>query len=188
MQGVLTAAAFVALISLFLRSDMSVLLVATNSHLHFALSGDNRVWSWDLGNRILECRAGSGQLGQRDGAGDERREVDARALQVTEASLTGESTAVAKHADPIAADSVLADRVNMAYAGTLVVAGQAGGLGQRGLGVQRQAVRGLVQGARGRRLGHGIGQAQDPQGLLSKLHSYNSAFWPLGGRQDTGDE
>ncbi|WP_340647989.1 hypothetical protein [Pseudoxanthomonas winnipegensis] len=44
-------------------------LVATNSHLHFALSGDNRVWSWDLGNRMLECRAGSGQLGQRDGAG-----------------------------------------------------------------------------------------------------------------------
>jgi len=32
LQGVLTAAAFVALISLFLRSDMSVLLVATNSH------------------------------------------------------------------------------------------------------------------------------------------------------------
>ncbi len=56
------------------------------------------------------------------------RLFDARALQVTEASLTGESTAVAKHADPIAADSVLADRVNMAYAGTLVVAGQAGGL------------------------------------------------------------
>ncbi|MCK6375522.1 MAG: HAD-IC family P-type ATPase [Zoogloea sp.] len=56
------------------------------------------------------------------------RLFDARALQVTEASLTGESTAVAKHADPIAADSVLADRANMAYAGTLVVAGQAGGL------------------------------------------------------------
>ena len=31
-QGLLTAAAFAALISLFLRSDMSVLLVAMNSH------------------------------------------------------------------------------------------------------------------------------------------------------------
>ncbi len=56
------------------------------------------------------------------------RLFDARALQVTEASLTGESTAVAKHANPLPADSVLADRANMAYAGTLVVAGQAGGL------------------------------------------------------------
>ena len=56
------------------------------------------------------------------------RLFDVRALQVTEASLTGESTAVAKHADALPADSVLADRANMAYAGTLVVAGQAGGL------------------------------------------------------------
>ena len=56
------------------------------------------------------------------------RLFDVRALQVTEASLTGESTAVVKHADALPADSVLADRANMAYAGTLVVAGQAGGL------------------------------------------------------------
>jgi len=56
------------------------------------------------------------------------RLFDARALQVTEASLTGESTAVGKHVAPLPADSVLADRANMAYAGTLVVAGQAGGL------------------------------------------------------------
>ncbi len=56
------------------------------------------------------------------------RLFDARALQVTEASLTGESTAVGKHVDVLPADSILAERANMAFAGTLVVAGQAGGL------------------------------------------------------------
>lgn len=56
------------------------------------------------------------------------RLFDARALQVTEASLTGESVAVAKHSDVLPVDSVLAERANMAFAGTLVVAGQAGGL------------------------------------------------------------
>jgi len=56
------------------------------------------------------------------------RLFDARALQVTEASLTGESTAVAKHTDVLPLDSVLGDRANMAFAGTLVVGGQAGGV------------------------------------------------------------
>lgn len=56
------------------------------------------------------------------------RLFDARALQVTEAALTGESAAVAKAAGILPADTLLADRRNMAYAGTLVVAGQGGGL------------------------------------------------------------
>ncbi|WP_374261021.1 HAD-IC family P-type ATPase [Zoogloea sp.] len=56
------------------------------------------------------------------------RLFDSRALQVTEAALTGESAAVAKQVAPLPADSLLADRANMAYAGTLVVAGQGGGL------------------------------------------------------------
>ena len=56
------------------------------------------------------------------------RLFDARALQVTEASLTGESTAVGKHPEPVPADSGLAERSCMAFAGTLVVAGQAAGL------------------------------------------------------------
>jgi sugar lactone lactonase YvrE len=35
------------------------------------LAGDNRVWTWNQaeGLGVLECRAGSGQMGQRDGAG-----------------------------------------------------------------------------------------------------------------------
>ena len=56
------------------------------------------------------------------------RLFDARALQVTEASLTGESVAVGKHADILPVDSGLAERANMAFAGTLAVAGQAGGV------------------------------------------------------------
>ncbi len=49
-------------------------------------------------------------------------------LQVDESALTGESLPVAKHPDPLEHDVVLADRKNLAYAGTLVSAGQAEGL------------------------------------------------------------
>jgi sugar lactone lactonase YvrE len=46
-------------------------LVAGNSGIHLTLAGDNRVWTWNQaeGLGVLECRAGSGQMGQRDGAG-----------------------------------------------------------------------------------------------------------------------
>lgn len=44
-------------------------LVVTNSQLYCVMAGDNRLWSWDLGTHRLECRAGSGQLATRDGAG-----------------------------------------------------------------------------------------------------------------------
>jgi magnesium-transporting ATPase (P-type) len=56
------------------------------------------------------------------------RLFDARALQLTEAALTGESTSVAKHTGVVASDSGLAERANLAFAGTLVVGGQGGGL------------------------------------------------------------
>ncbi|MBS0356138.1 MAG: HAD-IC family P-type ATPase [Proteobacteria bacterium] len=56
------------------------------------------------------------------------RLFDTRALQITEATLTGESTAVGKGVEPVPADSGLAERSCMAFAGTLVVAGQAAGL------------------------------------------------------------
>jgi Ca2+-transporting ATPase len=51
-----------------------------------------------------------------------------RNLHCDESALTGESLPVAKHAEPLAPDVVLADRRNQAYAGTLVSAGQAEGL------------------------------------------------------------
>ncbi len=50
-------------------------------------------------------------------------------LEVDESLLTGESVAVFKHADkPLPEDSPLGDRVNMAFAGTLVSRGRAQGV------------------------------------------------------------
>jgi magnesium-transporting ATPase (P-type) len=50
-------------------------------------------------------------------------------LQVDESLLTGESLAVSKHAQPVLeTDTVLGDRVNMAFAGTLVARGRAQGV------------------------------------------------------------
>ncbi|RDI14134.1 HAD-IC family P-type ATPase [Comamonas sp. AG1104] len=55
------------------------------------------------------------------------RLLRASSLKLDEAMLTGESVAVDKSADPVAADAALGDRFSMAYSGTLVAAGQ--GLG-----------------------------------------------------------
>lgn len=55
------------------------------------------------------------------------RLLRASSLKLDEAMLTGESVAVDKSADPVAADAALGDRFSMAYSGTLVTAGQ--GLG-----------------------------------------------------------
>ncbi|MDD5678202.1 MAG: cation-transporting P-type ATPase [Kiritimatiellae bacterium] len=51
-----------------------------------------------------------------------------RNLHVDESALTGESLPVAKHLDPLALDTILAERKNLAYAGTLVTGGQAEGV------------------------------------------------------------
>ncbi len=51
-----------------------------------------------------------------------------KSLQVDESALTGESVPVHKHADPLALDTILADRKNLAYAGALVTYGQAEGV------------------------------------------------------------
>jgi len=55
------------------------------------------------------------------------RLIRQRSLRIAEAALTGESVAVEKSVDPVAADSALGDRRSMAYSGTLVAGGQ--GLG-----------------------------------------------------------
>lgn len=49
-------------------------------------------------------------------------------LQTDDSMLTGESQPVRKHAAPLHADTELAERSNMAWAGTTVVAGQGSGL------------------------------------------------------------
>ena len=41
---------------------------ATDSEVHMALAGDNRIWTYGLGRGELTCRAGSGQLEVRDGS------------------------------------------------------------------------------------------------------------------------
>ncbi|MCB1899375.1 MAG: cation-transporting P-type ATPase [Rhodocyclaceae bacterium] len=56
------------------------------------------------------------------------RIIDARSMQTAEAALTGESSAVGKQSEALAPETPLADRVNMAFAGTMVVSGQASGV------------------------------------------------------------
>lgn len=53
------------------------------------------------------------------------RLLAARELRVDESMLTGESLPVEKHPDPVPEDTVLAERLGMAFAGTLVTYGQA---------------------------------------------------------------
>jgi magnesium-transporting ATPase (P-type) len=56
------------------------------------------------------------------------RLTDVRELQTDESTLTGESLPVAKHDDTVPAETVMADRLNLAYAGTLVTAGRGRGI------------------------------------------------------------
>jgi len=56
------------------------------------------------------------------------RILSGRQLRTVEAALTGEAAPIHKHHDPLPHDTLLADRRNMAYAGTTVVAGQGNGL------------------------------------------------------------
>ncbi len=60
-----------------------------------------------------------------DAIAADARLLDGAALQIAEAALTGESVPVSKDSPPLPADSVLADRRNMVYAGTHVTAGRA---------------------------------------------------------------
>ena len=56
------------------------------------------------------------------------RLIEAFDLQLDESALTGESLPVEKTTDPLPEDMPLPDRTNMAYAGSLVTAGQGSGL------------------------------------------------------------
>lgn len=53
------------------------------------------------------------------------RILEAHNLQINEAILTGESTSVVKIGDPINSETLMADRINMAYSGTSVITGRA---------------------------------------------------------------
>jgi cation-transporting P-type ATPase F len=56
------------------------------------------------------------------------RLVRLRSLEIDESMLTGESLPVRKHVNPLALETVLADRKNLAFAGTLVTRGEANGV------------------------------------------------------------
>ncbi|MCX8016784.1 MAG: HAD-IC family P-type ATPase, partial [Rhodocyclaceae bacterium] len=68
------------------------------------------------------------QLAAGDKVPADLRVLSGKELRAVEAALTGESLPVAKHAEPLPADTPLAERRNMAYAGTTVVSGQGAGL------------------------------------------------------------
>ena len=51
-----------------------------------------------------------------------------RSLEIDESMLTGESLPARKHVNPLALETVLADRKNLAFAGTLVTRGEAEGV------------------------------------------------------------
>jgi Ca2+-transporting ATPase len=52
------------------------------------------------------------------------RLVEAHALRADESALTGQSAAAGKHVDAVPADTPLASRSSMAFAGTRIVAGR----------------------------------------------------------------
>jgi magnesium-transporting ATPase (P-type) len=56
------------------------------------------------------------------------RLLESRNLRIDEAVLTGESVAVDKSPDPVAADAVLGDRSSLAFSGTLVTGGHGKGV------------------------------------------------------------
>ncbi|BAY69348.1 cation-translocating P-type ATPase [Trichormus variabilis] len=56
------------------------------------------------------------------------RLIQSRNLQVNESALTGESVAIEKNTEPVDANAVLAERSNMAYAGSFVTFGTGKGI------------------------------------------------------------
>jgi magnesium-transporting ATPase (P-type) len=63
-----------------------------------------------------------------DGVPADIRVVHSKNLQGQEAALTGESTAVAKHTEPVGEDAQLGDRTSMVFSGTVVTAGRGKGV------------------------------------------------------------
>lgn len=63
-------------------------------------------------------------LAAGDAVAADARLLETAALEAAEAALTGESLPVAKNPEPLAPDTLLADRRNMVYSGTHIAAGR----------------------------------------------------------------
>ncbi|HRE18975.1 MAG TPA: cation-transporting P-type ATPase, partial [Rhodocyclaceae bacterium] len=96
----------------------------------------------------------------------------AHSLQTDESGLTGESTPVGKHSDPLPHDTLLADRLNMAYAGSTVLAGKgAGFVIGTGSATETGRIAGLIAG---------VATLETP--LTRKMaHFSNWLLWGIGG-------
>jgi P-type Ca2+ transporter type 2C len=67
-------------------------------------------------------------LAEGDRVAADGRLIDSNAIEVDESALTGESLPVAKHPAAVAADTPLAERTSMVYAGSAVTRGRAAAL------------------------------------------------------------
>lgn len=67
-------------------------------------------------------------LAEGDSVGADARLIKANSLRALEASLTGESEAVAKNAERLSTEKTLADRTNMVFKGTSIIQGTGLGL------------------------------------------------------------
>jgi len=63
-------------------------------------------------------------LAAGDGVGADARLLEVTVLEAAEATLTGESMPVAKHAHALPLETLLADRANMVYSGTYITSGR----------------------------------------------------------------
>jgi DNA-binding beta-propeller fold protein YncE len=62
-------------------------VAVANDQLHIALAGDNKVWTYDLGNAQLTFRAGSGKLDVKDGVGSSASFAQPVALAAVQQTL-----------------------------------------------------------------------------------------------------
>ncbi|MDR6095086.1 hypothetical protein [Stenotrophomonas sp. SORGH_AS_0321] len=62
-------------------------LALADNELHVAMAGDNRIWSYHLGQRRLTRRAGSGAIDQRDGSGNVAAFAQPTGLAVVQQAL-----------------------------------------------------------------------------------------------------
>jgi magnesium-transporting ATPase (P-type) len=142
----IAAAIFTALLGEWIDTAVIIAVVLVNAAIGFIQEGKAER-ALDEIRRMLSLDAAVLRDGRRTTVAAERlvpgdvvlleggdrvpadlRVIAAREARVDEAALTGESEAVFKTPDPVAAEALLGDRTSMAYSGTLVAGGQLRGV------------------------------------------------------------